>query len=322
MTMKTEEKKTIRLHLTGGLGNQFFQVAAALALSSSSGIDIEWGLGKPRVNQKGMPQIECYELPNEIRLGNNTRHSFLARKGFGYLLRSGYSPRGIEKNRIYKYLVNLVFSILIFVQNKEYRRIVVGSNIGYSEVQRFKSMYLVGYFQSYKYSENQSVSNLLNNLKARDFSNYKEYVNLANVDRPLVVHVRLADYLNEPSFGILSESYYREAIEYAWNAQSFKSIWLFSDEPEKALNYIPIEFRNEVKVFGDVENCVVKTLEVMRLGHGYVIANSTFSWWGARLSHTNTPLVIAPKPWFKGQEEPNELIPPEWVRINGWPDVC
>lgn len=322
MTKKTEKKKTILLHLTGGLGNQFFQIAAALDLSSSSGIDIEWGLGKPRVNHNNMPQIECYELPNEIKLSKGIRNSFLARKGIGYLLRSGYSPRGIEKNRIYKYLVNLLFSIIIFVQNRDYRRVVVGSNIGYSAVQHFRSMYLVGYFQSYKYYENQRVSNFLNSLKARDFLNHKEYVDLAIADRPLVVHVRLSDYLNEPSFGILSDSYYKEAIEYAWSTKLFNSIWLFSDEPEKAIHCIPIEYRDQIKVFGEVENCVVKTLEVMRLGHGYVIANSTFSWWGARLSHTNSPLVIAPKPWFKRQEEPNELIPPEWVRINGWPSVC
>ena len=317
----SRKKRDVLLHLTGGLGNELFQVAAALHASNTRSIDIEWALGKPRVNEKNLPQIECYELPATIRLAPKKRDSFIARKSLGYVLRSGISPKGIENNFFYRRFVNLIVSTLMILRNKEFRRIFGATDIGYSLIPRFRWKYLVGYFQSYKYVADESVYLTMYNLKARNFENYMDYVNLSIEEKPLVVHVRLADYFKEVTFGILSKEYYQKAISIAWESGTFKRIWLFSDEPEKAIEWIPLEFHKYVHPFGDIENCIVKTLEVMRLGHGYVMANSSFSWWAARLSHSKSPLVIAPKPWFKSQAEPKDLIPKEWQRINGWPNT-
>jgi hypothetical protein len=68
--------------------------------------------------------------------------------------------------------------------------------------------------------------------------------------------------------------------------------------------------------FSDLDLSTAETFTVMRQGHGFIIANSSFSWWAARLSTAADPLVIAPKPWFKNLDEPDNLIPPEWVRID------
>ena len=59
----------------------------------------------------------------------------------------------------------------------------------------------------------------------------------------------------------------------------------------------------------------ITTLEKMRCGSAYIIGNSTFSWWGSFLSHSINPPTIAPEPWFTGMNDPNELIPPEWIRM-------
>jgi hypothetical protein len=61
-----------------------------------------------------------------------------------------------------------------------------------------------------------------------------------------------------------------------------------------------------------------ETLEIMRLGKAYIIANSTFSWWGAMLSKSENPLVICPDIWFKSQAEPLDLIPSSWKRVPAW----
>ena len=54
----------------------------------------------------------------------------------------------------------------------------------------------------------------------------------------------------------------------------------------------------------------------MRLGRGYVIANSTFSWWAAYLSLNPGVEVVVPSPWFMGMEDPGELIPPNWKQLD------
>ncbi len=307
------------LHLTGGLGNELFQVAAALYSSKSKQISIEWVLGKPRVNISGMPQIECYELPPEISLLPRTKNSWIAGKTLGYLLRSSIEPNWVERRRSYLILTKLLGSIVLTTKFRKFRLITTGDNVGFFPLKvDDRDRYLVGYFQSFKYHESDAVAEIQKTLKAKNFENYAGYKELAAVEVPLVVHVRLADYRDENKFGIPELSYYHKAIINLWNSGIYKSIWLFSDEPHNALDRIPEELQGLTRSFGDIDNCIVKTLEVMRLGKGYVIANSSFSWWGARLSINSDAVVVAPKPWFSELKEPDLLIPPNWLREKAW----
>jgi len=144
-----------------------------------------------------------------------------------------------------------------------------------------------------------------------------EHQTLAKVEKPLVVHIRLGDYKMEENFGILSEKYY-ECLNELWEGGSFGKIWMFSDEPEIAIEKIPKKLRGEVRIINDKSEVPAVTLEVMRLGHGYVIANSSLSWWGAMLSKNTNPIVIPPNPWFKSMPEPKNLIPEGWDRRFGF----
>lgn len=319
MRSLSESEAPLVLHLTGGLGNELFQVAAALHSSKSKKVSIEWVLGKPRVNISNLPQIECYELPPEIKLLRRSKNSWLAGKTLGYLLRSSIEPNWIEERRIYRSVTKLLGSVVLALKFNKFRLITTGDNVGFYPLKvDNRSRYLVGYFQSYKYSESESVLKILKSLKAKNFENYSKYRDLATKEEPLVVHVRLADYRQEDLFGIPQLSFYHEAVSKLWNSGKYKSIWLFSDEPENALDRIPDELQGHIRSFGDIENCIVKTLEVMRLGKGYVIANSSFSWWGARLSVNLDPVVVAPSPWFHKMNEPKFLTPPGWLREDAW----
>jgi hypothetical protein len=55
-----------------------------------------------------------------------------------------------------------------------------------------------------------------------------------------------------------------------------------------------------------------EVLLAMAHGAGFVIANSSFSWWAATLSGSRS--VVAPYPWFKGIPEPSEMVNPNWTR--------
>jgi hypothetical protein len=116
----------------------------------------------------------------------------------------------------------------------------------------------------------------------------------------------------------LSDKYYAEAITNLWASSKYNKIWLFSDEPEKAMNKIPKDLRKQVRVMPEIQNSASQTLEVMRFGHGYVIGNSTYSWWAAFLSYSVTPDIVAPDPWFIGMDSPHMLIPDNWTLRRGF----
>ena len=199
-----EAKTPLVLHLTGGLGNELFQIAAALHSSESKSISVEWILGKPRVNESNFPQLECFVLPAGICLLGRTQDSWLAGKTLGYLLRSSINPKGIERHLLFQKIAKLLGSFVLLVKFGRFRVITTGNNVGYFPLNvDDKKRHLVGYFQSFKYSDSNSVMATLKNLKAKNFENYKGFEDLAKLEEPLVVHVRLADYRQEDRFGIL-----------------------------------------------------------------------------------------------------------------------
>ncbi len=197
---------------------------------------------------------------------------------------------------------------------------VFSSDVGYSELKRQVNLervfnpFLIGYFQSFVWPE--SVQNQLRLLKINHegpdlHSLRREAESLA----PVVVHIRRGDYKGQTTFGLLSEQYYRSAIDIIDRSHSCDPIWVFSDdvnEARKVLSWLP---SGRVKYISDVDGQSAASLMAMRLGSAYIIANSTFSWWGAFLSETKNPLVIAPDPWFIGQKEPRLLTPKSWIRI-------
>jgi hypothetical protein len=312
-------KNVTYLNLTGGLGNQLFQLAAALSLGESHQIFIETTNGKPRSNSTGQPEISSFTLPDRVSFLERTGTNWLSSKATGYVLRSGITTRHFEKVRILRFMIRLAASVINSVALKSRVKVNVNSGVGYDKYLKQKRFQLlIGYFQTYRYASMPAVYEELKNLTlVTQVDLIEEYRKLALVETPLVVHIRLGDYKLEESFGLLSKEYYSDAITELWSSGKYQKIWLFSDEPELAIQVIGDKYQDFVRIVPEVNDSAAATLEVMRSGSGYVIANSSFSWWAAFLSHTKNPVVLAPSPWFIGQEEPIDLIPPSWSRRNG-----
>lgn len=312
-------KPDILVSLTGGLGNQLFQLAAALYKGELSPLEIEWSLGKPRKNSSGFPQIKSFNLPAIVRFDNGRKNSVVYSKVFGYLLRTGFSPNKFEKYQLYKSTTKLVAQVLFCLRFRVYRKLQISNDIGYSDFDIQKRSHLIGYFQSYVWAQNEDVYEFLKNLNIGDFPEYNYYAKLSKIEKPLVVHIRLTDYLEEELLGIPSSKYYANAISNQLKTGKYNKIWAFSDDPAQASNWLKSLDSNLIRWIPKFSDSDLENFELMRLGHGYVLANSTFSWWAARLCHSSYPEVIYPKPWFRGMKEPNKLFPPEWKPENsGW----
>ena len=311
--MKQKSPKNI-VSLTGGLGNQLFQLALAVDISEGNNVELEWGVGKPRLSTNGLPEICSFELPANISLGRKRQGGWLMAKSSGYLLRMGINPRWYEKSNYIKRLITKSAEVICLFYFREKRDISYSVGTGYSKLDdNSDPRFLVGYFQSFRWAANAGTYSVMSELKLKEYSSeYEYYKELALVEKPLIVHVRLGDYKSEADFGLLHPEYFTNILNDRWSSGNFKKIWVFSDEISTAEKYFKKFQKEDIRFIQDVGNSTSLTFEVMRLGYGYIIGNSSFSWWSAFLSRNSNASVTAPSPWFRNLREPVDLFPPSW----------
>jgi hypothetical protein len=135
-----------------------------------------------------------------------------------------------------------------------------------------------------------------------------EYIQ--RLDDPVSLHVRRGDYVNNVEFATCTRQYYDAALSHF---DSERPVIVFSDEPD----WCRREFQGlRFTVSSGHDN--VTDMCLMSLCRAHIIANSSFSWWGAWLA--NSDAVYAPKDWF-GTEgytagyDTSDLIPGRWNRI-------
>ena len=309
--------KTKRVVLMGGLGNQLFQYAFAMHLSSNQDTTIllDQNLGTIRRNHKNQPELDGFKLINGIRINDAKLSSVLVERIVGLLIRSHLKPDSVGI-RAFNCVISLFAKIILSLYFKTNIKLYVAADAGMNSAQIRDNNLFIGYFQSYRYSNSNNGYSELKKIAIRNLGiGYSQLEKKAQVEKPLVVHVRLTDYRVEEKFGIPSLGYYRNAIERQWETHRYRKIWLFSDDPKASLDFVPEKYRKFISNL-DIEKLdSAQTLNVMRLGHGYVLANSTFSWWSAYLSYTTEPIVMYPNPWFKGMPDPNDMFPEVWVPI-------
>jgi len=261
-----------------------------------------------------------FQLPKRVQLMPSSRYSRFTSKTAGYLLRSGIAPKTWESISAIKNTTVLLGNLVLSIHFRRIIKIVRGNGIGFSAItSKAATSFIIGYFQTYRFIENaQTYSELklmsLVNQNPQD----EKFLELAGVERPIVVHFRFGDYKFEDSFGIPTAKYYKEAISEMSSAYPSSKIWVFSDEEIEARKVFPIEFADNARWFTDSHLSSAETFELMRYGTAYVIANSTYSWWGAILSKTENPMVICPDVWFRFEKEPVDLIPQNWKRVAAW----
>jgi hypothetical protein len=173
-----------------------------------------------------------------------------------------------------------------------------------------------GYFQSYKYFDG------INDLKFKRLTLsqpsewYLEKSNLLGKFKWIAIHVRRGDFKSHAStVGLLSSSYYLNAVEHLDIRTADRlPIVIFSDEIEVARELLaPLSSRVYEWICPPEEISASESLILMSEASASVIANSTYSWWGAKLG--DPKLVVAPKKWFKSAVDPRDLYPQDWILV-------
>jgi hypothetical protein len=169
---------------------------------------------------------------------------------------------------------------------------------------------LQGYFQSEKYFKH------IRNQLLIDFEFHDNIIEtskevISNWKEPVALHVRRTDYVTNPNHTVLSLDYYRESLKHF---DDNREVIIFSDDPEWCLEQEL--FESDRFMVSQSDNAYLD-LCLMTLCSAHIIANSSFSWWGAWLS--NSEKIIAPSGWFKGSNnehiDTKDIIPKNWTII-------
>ena len=277
-------KPGVTSYLKGGCGNQIFQYATALALARRLGVDLKL-------------DVSWFETarPNEPRM-------------YALALFKGVEAR---------------------VVRSLWGRIIREEGLPYSPAlfeNASRKCSLVGYWQCEKYFfglRDELRERLLPRepLPARSIATEQAIFEAG--ERSVLVHVRRTDSVGSVNHGLLPMEYYREAAALIAGKVRDPVFFVFSDDAEwcEANFKVP----HPTTFVGDFNRTVQPhlgredaDLYLMRLCSHAIMANSTYSWWGAWLgADIKGGIVIAPKSWFApaASYDPRDIVPGRWIRL-------
>ena len=252
------------------------------------------------------------------RLGNQM-FQYAALKGIaakhGYEICIPFSP---NKNEWTDHQLNDVFTMqTLNLLNYQYidanRPVIFEETFSFNE-QLFENcpdwITLQGFFQSEKYFKHIR-NDLLTDFQFHDNILEPAKETISNWTKPIALHIRRTDYATNPNHTVLPIDYYEQSLNMF---DSDREVIIFSDDTEWCLNHSL--FDSDRFMVSQTSNNALD-LCLMSLCSAHIIANSSFSWWGAWLS--NSEKIVAPSGWFKGSNnehlDTKDIIPETWIVI-------
>ena len=292
----------IIVRLKGGLGNQLFSYAAArrMALKNNSELVIDCMSGFI----KDTHYNRRYELQH-----------------FNIKCRFARSSEMLEPfSRIRLRLARLFQQMIQFDKRSFINQSTNHFDPKILSIQTKKTIFLEGYFQSEKYFKD--IEEIIrSDLEIRSFTNTpytKHILNKYKLTTPVIVHVRFFNPGSDQNNN-LSHNYYQRAITKMNLMVKDAHYFVFSDNPLNARKIIASCTNNFTVVSHKNGNDnTLSDFVMMKSGHHFIIANSTFSWWAAWLATNPQKIIMAPGEIINGTEMAwgfSGLIPDNWIKI-------
>jgi hypothetical protein len=278
--------------IIGGLGNQMFQYAAGLSLSSRLGAEL-----KLDISEFPSYSLRRYGLHSWcVDDATDVRAKDALRTGFSYRVR------------------DFLFG------NKTKCKLYKETSFGFTDdfFRLDGDVYLDGYWQSEKYFA--GITPVLKErfkprmpLQGKNLETARRIVNSNSIS----IHVRRGDYItnqtNQGIYSACSADYYNGALSYISQRASDPALFVFSDDISWAKQHLALPIEPYCVDFNDEANCHLD-MHLMSLCKHSIIANSSFSWWGAWLGSYEGKIVVAPKRWFSDSSfDTKDLIPERWT---------
>jgi hypothetical protein len=288
------ENRTIAVHIVGGLGNQMFQYACGRATALRSGARLLLDLSsfeRYKLHRYGLDGfcIGAAAAPRRLQTGS--------------ALQASLGRFGLDKRRV------------MALQGFDY--IAENANLDFEPrmLAPLTRAYVDGYWQNEVY-----FTDAASQIRAEFQLLRPSPVAQASDDLPQVsLHIRRGDYVNNPAansvHGVLGLDYYRDAVALVASriGDNFRLV-VFSDDIEWARQNLT--FSQPMTFVSGSTATPHEDLHMMASCDHHIIANSSFSWWGAWLNASTTKIVIAPKRWFVApQFSQLHICPPEWERV-------
>jgi hypothetical protein len=181
-------------------------------------------------------------------------------------------------------------------------------------------VYLAGYWQSEKYFAD--VAELIRQeftLKSEPDKLNQQVLDEIEVTNSVSLHIRRGDYVSDPVInqvhGVLGLDYYSRAVNFVAGRTTQPHFFVFSDDIAWAKENLRLSFPLSF-VEHNVEDREYEDLRLMCHCKHHIIANSSFSWWGAWLNASPDKIVVSPEKWFSDLSlDTKDLIPEHWVKI-------
>jgi hypothetical protein len=280
--------------LNGGLGNQIFQysVARHLAILNNTNLffDIDLLSGESTQNCRSF-ELEVFNIAGEVLDREKHFSEEISRTGNGQFVQ-------VHEKEVFHFDESIL---------------KLRGNIN-----------LEGYWQSEKYFSGIRDTLLLEFIiKEQINKKNKKILDLINKCNSVCFHVRRGDYVTNPhtfsNHGLCSLKYYENATSLIVRNVQNPQFFIFSDDPAWCkLNLTFVSPSHVIDI--NPPNKGYLDLILMTYCKHFIIANSSFSWWGAWLSDNKNKIVIAPKQWFKKENKWNDytkdLLPNDWIQID------
>jgi len=277
----------VRVRIVGGLGNQMFGAAAGLALAHRLAANLEFELYRFRASSaRTLPyELTPFNLPAKLCHSTDWR----------------FKPAAAP----YRW----------------WKGMTVWRQPGHHFDPQFDrlsgTVYLKGYFQSWRY-----FANIAGAIRTTfDLPAVISEVGRANAaaaasagERGVAVHLRRGDYTQHPErFALLQKDYYERAIRLVGRAVDRPQFFVVSDDLAAARAL----FEDRPDTTFAAGGTAFDDMHLIASCHHHIIANSSFSWWGAYLSPWQDGLTIAPRAWFSRevslQTYVDDTYPPGWL---------